>query len=367
MRVAHEEEKSKMEYAYRRYNRARMILPHCSGRIVYNKDGLLDMHTVDYVKDYLDEKGRTCADLLGTVYGRRYTFEEIGAYLNMPLNLPLEHYFKVDLREIDGVLYWHFPEDGIECTDMPGYYYIPEYTNYLIEKRGRVFSIVSGTHVSFHTLSTGYLGARMTDDAGTSTIVTKHALLARTFLGYHNRIAGLHVDHLDCNRMNNSLDNFEWVSLRENFRRGSLHAKAKRNGIPVAVREVPDGEIHLFDSIGKAANYLGVSASSVFQFLNNVNEDSVFKGTHLIWYEGTNGGEFTQRHQESIDRAIRSKPVISKDVVTGVVTTYVSGSDFCRKTGISRKRAFSALTAGKQVECDGLIFKYASNSDDWIK
>lgn len=77
-------------------------------------------------------------------------------------------------------------------------------------------------------------------------------LVAATFLGPPEE--GYTVNHIDGNRMNNAIENLEWLTLADNIRHGfktGLYPTAK----PIIV--VKDGEPMQFESMRKCDLYLG--------------------------------------------------------------------------------------------------------------
>ena len=102
---------------------------------------------------------------------------------------------------------------------------IPEFDRYLISQDGTVYSCVVGRGKKARNSgqaqrvikpvvdSTGYLVVCMTD----GTIKRNraiHRLLAQGWIPNPNNLP--HVNHIDGNKLNNTLDNLEWVSVLGN-------------------------------------------------------------------------------------------------------------------------------------------------------
>jgi hypothetical protein len=90
--------------------------------------------------------------------------------------------------------------------------------------------------------------------------VSIHRLVAHTFLETPTNYSELVVNHIDENKLNNHVDNLEWVTHSEN----SLHSLKR----PVIVIE-ENGYVHEFDSHITTAKYLGVSASHIGNILSD--------------------------------------------------------------------------------------------------
>lgn len=79
-------------------------------------------------------------------------------------------------------------------------------------------------------------------------------LVAITFLGVPPE--GFTVNHIDGNRMNNELDNLEWLSLADNIRHGfntGLYSKSQK---PITIIRVADDKIFKFPSLACSDRFL---------------------------------------------------------------------------------------------------------------
>jgi len=98
----------------------------------------------------------------------------------------------------------------IEYTDIPGF------PNYKISKCGKVMSLFKNRVLSSSIMKgNGYLASPLSKD-GKSLSRLIHRLLAITFIpNPENKPC---VNHIDGNKLNNSLDNLEWCTYYENNR-----------------------------------------------------------------------------------------------------------------------------------------------------
>lgn len=93
---------------------------------------------------------------------------------------------------------------------------IPEYSRYLIDSAGNVFSTISNKYMKQHISQVGYPAYTLIHDTKGKTTVPTHKILALAFIPnpYNKR----EVNHIDGVKTNNDLTNLEWVHGFENIR-----------------------------------------------------------------------------------------------------------------------------------------------------
>lgn len=94
----------------------------------------------------------------------------------------------------------------------------PKYNRYLISNTGKVKNIITGK-ISKATpnKSHGYISVTLISNENKREINMVHRLVAETFLAYLNNNF-YEVNHIDCNKSNNTLENLEWTTRRENIK-----------------------------------------------------------------------------------------------------------------------------------------------------
>lgn len=104
------------------------------------------------------------------------------------------------------------------------------FISYLISpSTGRVYDKSKQSFVDFH-LNNGYLRTTLIRSDLKKEKVYLHKILAQQFLAYPKVSEKLYVNHIDGNRLNNNLDNLEWVTNRENSCHGRK-SKSKYIGV----------------------------------------------------------------------------------------------------------------------------------------
>lgn len=98
---------------------------------------------------------------------------------------------------------------------------VKNYPDYWVSSYGRVYSFKSEAFLKGSKASCGYKVVRLTNHK--TTTLDLHRLVAEHFVsGYFK---GAHVNHIDYNRLNNNVNNLEWVTQYQN----NKHSEERRN------------------------------------------------------------------------------------------------------------------------------------------
>lgn len=157
-------------------------------------------------------------------------------------------------------LVWKFPAGGIDRGD--GYFYIPMFSNYLINKRGEVFSRHVDRLISPYVDFYGYPAYGVNPDVGNRTIQGMHRLLGLAFLPYPVNADELDVNHIDGVKSNHSIGNLEWSTRQWNC----IHAYStglRTDNRSVDVMDSFTHKVTSYYSLSQAAKELGVTQATV--------------------------------------------------------------------------------------------------------
>ena len=102
---------------------------------------------------------------------------------------------------------------------------------YSVTKEGEIFSHISNKYLKQRKDHGGYFGVSLYLGKKQYSR-TVHSLVALAFLG--PRPENLVVDHIDGDRSNNSADNLQYITIRENAQKGEL-TKNRINDLPMGV------------------------------------------------------------------------------------------------------------------------------------
>ena len=107
-------------------------------------------------------------------------------------------------------------------------------TDYLISKNGEVFSLKNKRFLK-GDISSGYKRFVLCINSEKKRF-TAHFLVANAFLPNPNNYPIIH--HKDGDRLNNNLDNLEWISYVENSKKENKKSLSKIDGIHFSEKEL---------------------------------------------------------------------------------------------------------------------------------
>ena len=99
---------------------------------------------------------------------------------------------------------------------------------------------------------------------------TVHRLVAVAFID--NPENKTTVDHIDCNRKNNHVENLRWTTAKENLEHSHKLGRQVINATPI-VATSPGGEIIRFSSQREAARQTGIKQYTISRLLQGKNVD----------------------------------------------------------------------------------------------
>lgn len=98
--------------------------------------------------------------------------------------------------------------------------------------------------------------------------VLVHRLVATAFLSEGKDLTGLEVNHIDGNKLNNSVENLEWVTHSENILhayKNKLIPNGRTRGTPVAGYTSDLQLLGQFDTIAEASQKTGASKAGIWR------------------------------------------------------------------------------------------------------
>lgn len=160
-------------------------------------------------------------------------------------------------RKTCGGFIWKYADDcknttRVQSKDVEGKL-ILNFPNYLVTRDGRVYSKRSKKYLEPNIVNRDYACVKLCNDNNRKDAYI-HILVANAYLDKSRDICS--VNHKNLNRMDNSVENLEWVSASENMRHAFKNGAMKHKN----VYKYQDGKvIESFDSICNAVKETGIS------------------------------------------------------------------------------------------------------------
>lgn len=140
--------------------------------------------------------------------------------------------------------------------DVKGYEGLYQVSNF-----GRVKRVTTGRIFKGCKDNSGYLRVNLSKDSVTSTN-TLHRLVAEAFIT--NQENKPDVNHIDEDKTNNSINNLEWSTRKENCNYGTRNERiGKLQSIPIIATSIKTGEFQEFNSTKECARQVGLHTSNI--------------------------------------------------------------------------------------------------------
>lgn len=152
---------------------------------------------------------------------------------------------------------------------------------YAISEEGRVANCKTGFFLSGSVNSHGYRVVSLTKD-GKKTDCKLHRLLATAFIPNPNNFEC--VNHIDGDKLNNSLDNLEWCTKRRNNQHAREELSLDFSEKPVVQSTLDDKVIAIWANARVAATFVNGNASCI----SNCCRGTAASAYDYLWeYAGT--------------------------------------------------------------------------------
>jgi hypothetical protein len=153
-------------------------------------------------------------------------------------------------------------KEGVE-----GIKYIPGYEGlYGVNKSGEVFSFKNGIRkLSLFTKKTGYQTVSLSKDGNQTTMLVHRAVMMAFVENTENKPC---VNHINGIKYDNTIENLEWCTYKENMQHSVINGLFRRHDISEAVVLLTKNEEHIctFKSANEASKFLPFASESIRRF-----------------------------------------------------------------------------------------------------
>lgn len=129
---------------------------------------------------------------------------------------------------------------------------LKEFPHYGVTKDGRVYSYHNNMFMKTPCMKSGYPEVKLNEN-GKRTVRAVHRLIAVTFIP--NPLNKREVNHINGDKIDNSVENLEWVTPKENINH-AFNTGLNQCNMPVVAIDEQGNEVYRFRSQGEAAREL---------------------------------------------------------------------------------------------------------------
>ena len=133
---------------------------------------------------------------------------------------------------------------------------------YTISNLGIVRSLLTNKVLNPGITKFGYYRVNLRDENNKCKSFFVHRLVALNFLPNPNNY--LEVNHIDCNRLNNKVDNLEWVSKEQNILYSFKYGKKSNKGIKNPNSKLTLEDITAIKALYKTSRFSNVLIAKLF-------------------------------------------------------------------------------------------------------
>ena len=262
---------------------------------------------------------------------------------------------------------YYFPEGAIECPFYPGFFYIPDFSRYVINKEGCIVRVRTGRPkkwvVTKKRSSTGRRGGYHVswgyNDLGERKFLSRHRALLSTFQHPGHAIYDMVVNHKNGIGGDDRLDNLEFCTYSRNTQHAydtGLHTTK----VPIDAENWLTGEKYHFLSIADTFKALGLSETLVRHRLrigsHRRHADGWrFKRSDVDWKE----------LEDKISPTGSEVDVVCKNVFTAQEFVFGSIAEASRWTGVSHSQILRKLNLSHHVPFNGWMFCREDEYEAW--
>jgi len=247
-----------------------------------------------------------------------------------------------------------------------GFYIIPGFTNFAINKNGIIKSLKFGRLLKSAVNSYGYPYVNMYDpDKGRWRSVCIHILLARTFITNKDPSSLFFVNHKNGIKLDFNLKNLEWVSsLRNNIH--AIENGLRKDNVPCKIRDIETLDITHFPSIGICLKTLGFSRTNVniLKKFNNTQIPHLLFNRYEIKLEADTSNWFYTKENKDVIKYLNTGPYEAKNTLTGMVYEASTIRELAEKIEISEDKISCALKQLIMKSFDNFLIRKKS-SEHW--
>lgn len=250
----------------------------------------------------------------------------------------------------------------VESKDHPGYYIIPGHVNYVINRNGDVIRLSDGFSPKINIENTGYKAVRM-KVGYMNTQLRIHRLLGMVFIGRPSRhldkdFSRLEINHIDSNKLNNSLNNLEWCNDLENTTHAYMSGRMDFNKKRTVAKDIRTEVETVFESLTDCEKAFDIKDNTLWSHLTTKQASRKTKKWHVFKKEESVGWPAI-REEDRIENSwdlvkvwYTHNPTLNKTILVGSKLELVDiiGLPYSTILKVINRKDFSTPLNGWYIE-----------------
>lgn len=310
---------------------------------------------------------------------KSYDYYSILALCLFNIKIPAKGFYDISLSFTDGDrknldinnLYYSF-NDLVESETFKGYYHVPYYTDFVINENGDTLSMkyyrrnrknirktwTVSKPIEAKRITGGYYTGRGRRDHDDIDGVSRHRVLALTFIKYYFDPLNLIVNHRNGIPGDDRLNNLEWVTYSQNTKHAYDNGLHSQKVVAVNIMNTNTGIIKRYPTIQACAEDNQLTAGFISSRLKKTNIG--YSDGIRVWKDGETLPEIEMMRKTSMVRTVVARNVFSNQLVV-----YSSKDEAGRATGISGSMVAMHCEQSLYLPTNGYNFRYIDPDLDW--
>lgn len=181
------------------------------------------------------------------------------------------------------------PVHPVEVAEYPGFFYFPDNKDLAVSYNSKILNLRTGKILIQRPDVLDKCYIYFSKPGEKTKAYLSHRVIGITLIGRPSRHLDkeydeLEINHIDGNRLNNSLSNLEWVTGKENAIHSHLSGFNPRDK-PVIAKNVLTGRIKYFTNSKNCADSFGIHRATFWKHLESGNSGKFHKDMYVFKYE----------------------------------------------------------------------------------